>query len=194
MKGLIYTFINKENGKEYIGQTIQEFNVRYYAHIYSALKLKQGGKFYNSLRKYGKEGFETKIIHEIETENIDYLIDELNKLEALEITKRNSIKNGYNTLEGGRNVIKNNGNNISEAKMNQVYKNSNIIEQYDLEGNLIATFNSTMQAQRATGANNGHILKVCQGLRKTHKGFIWKFGHKKSGELLEHLEGKDTAV
>lgn len=41
-----------------------------------------------------------------------------------------------------------------------------------------------MQAQRATGAYNGHILKVCRGERKTHKGFIWKFGHTKSDELL----------
>lgn len=32
---------------------------------------------------------------------------------------------------------------------------------------------------------NGHILAVCRGQRRSHKGFIWKFGHVKSGELLE---------
>lgn len=45
-----------------------------------------------------------------------------------------------------------------------------------------------MQAERAVGGDNGHILAVCRGKRKTHKGFIWKFGHVKSDELLERLE------
>ena len=37
MTGLIYTFTNKENGKEYVGQTIQPIEVRDYAHYYEAL-------------------------------------------------------------------------------------------------------------------------------------------------------------
>ena len=194
MKGVIYTFINKINKKEYVGQTIQKIEKRDYGHYYEAFNQNLEGKFNNALRKYGKGGFIRNILHEVEKDNAEDLIDELNELEDKEILKRNSIKNGYNTLKGGRNKANKNGKNISEAKMNQVYKNSNIIEQYDLNGKLLNTFKSTMQAQRETGCNNGHILKVCNGIRKTHKGFIWKFGHIKSGELPEHLEGKDTAV
>lgn len=189
MKGLIYTFVNLNNKKEYIGQTIQTIEARDYGHYYEAFNQNLGGKFNNALRKYGKGGFIRKILHEVECDNASELIDKLNELEDKEILNRNSIENGYNTLRGGRNVVKTNGKNISKSKINQVYKNSRVIEQYDLKGNLLNTFDTTMQAQRKTGANNAHILKVCNGIRKSHKGFIWKYGHTKSDELPENLEG-----
>lgn len=185
MAGLIYTFTNKENGKEYVGQTIQPIEVRDYAHYYEAFNQNKGGKFNNALRKYGKGGFIRSIVHEITAEE---LIDKLNELEDMEILSRNTITNGYNTLRGGRNTVKTCGNSISKSKFNSTYKNSNTIEQYDKSGNLIATYASAMQAERAIGGDNGHILAVCRGKRKTHKGFIWKFGHVKSDELLERLE------
>lgn len=188
MHGLIYTFKNKENGKEYIGQTIQPIEVRDYAHYYAAFNQFKQGKFYNALRKYGKGGFIRSILHTIEVTTAEELIDKLNILEDLEIVSRNTISNGYNTLRGGRNIIKTNGNSISKSKVNQVYKNSNVIEQYTKDGVLIAIHTSAMQAERAVNGDNGHILAVCRGQRKTHKGFIWKFGHVKSGELLGSLE------
>lgn len=188
MTGLIYTFTNKENGKEYVGQTIQPIEVRDYAHYYEAFNQNRGGKFNNALRKYGKGGFVRSIVHEITADTAEELIDKLNELEDMEILARNTITNGYNTLRGGRNVVKTCGNSISKSKMNSIYKNSSIIEQYDKNGNLIATYASAMQAERAIGGDNGHILAVCRGKRKTHKGFIWKFGHVKSDELLERLE------
>lgn len=188
MTGLIYTFTNKENGKEYVGQTIQPIEVRDYAHYYEAFNQNKGGKFNNALRKYGKGGFIRSIIHKVTATTAEELIDKLNELEDMEILTRNTITKGYNTLRGGRNTVKTCGNSISKSKFNSIYKNSNIIEQYDKNGNLIATYNSAMQAERAVGGDNGHILAVCRGKRKTHKGFVWKFGHVKSDELLERLE------
>ena len=188
MTGLIYTFINKENGKEYIGQTIQPIKVRDYAHYYEAFNQKLGGKFNNALRKYGKGGFIRSILHTVECDSPEELIDRLNELETIEIENRNSIRNGYNTLKGGGNVVKANGNNISKAKFNSIYKNSNIIEQYTKDGKFVARYNSAMQAERAVNGDNGHILAVCRKQRQTHKGFIWKFGHVKSDELLETPE------
>lgn len=80
----------------------------------------------------------------------------------MEILSRNTITNGYNTLRGGRNTVKTCGNSISKSKFNSTYKNSNTIEQYDKSGNLIATYASAMQAERAIGGDNGHILAVCR--------------------------------
>lgn len=188
MKGLIYVFKNKENGKEYVGQTIQPIEVRDYAHYYEAFNQNKGGKFNNALRKYGKGGFIRSIIHSIDCDSAEELIDKLNELEDMEILNRNTIKNGYNTLRGGRNYVKTCGKSISEAKFNMVYKNSHIIEQYTKEGKFVARYNSAMQAERAVNGDNGHILDVCRGKRKSHKGFIWKFGHTKSEELLESPE------
>ena len=101
MTGLIYTFINKENGKEYVGQTIQPIEVRDYAHYYEAFNQNKGGKFNNALRKYGKGGFIRSILHKITADTAEELIDKLNELEDAEILLRDSIVNGYNTLRGG---------------------------------------------------------------------------------------------
>jgi hypothetical protein len=73
MTGLIYTFINKENGKEYVGQTIQPIEVRDYAHYYEAFNQNKGGKFNNALRKYGKGGFIRSILHKITADTADEL-------------------------------------------------------------------------------------------------------------------------
>ena len=46
--------------------------------------------------------------------------------------------------------------------------------QYDLEGNFIKEWKSTMECCR-NGYNQGAVAACCQGKRKTHKGFIWKY-------------------
>ena len=51
---------------------------------------------------------------------------------------------------------------------------STIIEQYDLQGNLIATYATKQQAANKLHLDSGTIAKVCQGKRKTHGGFIWR--------------------
>ena len=48
------------------------------------------------------------------------------------------------------------------------------VAQFDLEGNLINTFNSYKEAQEATGVWYTHIGNVCNGKRATAGGFIWK--------------------
>ena len=41
-------------------------------------------------------------------------------------------------------------------------------------GELIMTFPSLMEAKRQ-GFNQGHISECCNGERKTHKGYTWKY-------------------
>lgn len=47
------------------------------------------------------------------------------------------------------------------------------VYQYDLEGNFIAKYPSTMEAERQTGFVNSGIGACCRGLQKTSHGFIW---------------------
>lgn len=70
-------------------------------------------------------------------------------------------------------------------------KKSKAVNQYDLSGNLIATYHSTHNASRITGVNQAGISGVCNGkvvkkgyksngeprsgVPKTAGGFIWKF-------------------
>jgi|SRR5690625_371670 len=51
------------------------------------------------------------------------------------------------------------------------------VGQYDKEGNLIAAFEGTREAERAMELSNDTIGKVCRGVkyRKTAKGYVWKY-------------------
>lgn len=52
---------------------------------------------------------------------------------------------------------------------------SKSVGQYTLDGELIKIWPSTIEAQRQAGFDCGHISKVANGERKTHKGFVWKY-------------------
>lgn len=49
------------------------------------------------------------------------------------------------------------------------------VSQYSLDGNLITSFNSIVEASRLTGVNKTSIAKVCRGSRKKAGNFLWKF-------------------
>ena len=53
-------------------------------------------------------------------------------------------------------------------------KKSKTVLQYDLEGNFIREWPSTMECER-NGYKNTGISQCCLGKQKTHKGFIWKY-------------------
>lgn len=53
-------------------------------------------------------------------------------------------------------------------------KKSKPVLQYDLDGNLIREWESTRECGR-NGFLQSKITLCCQGKRKTHKGFIWKY-------------------
>lgn len=54
------------------------------------------------------------------------------------------------------------------------------VDMYDLEGNYIQTFESIAEACKL-GFSSSKISEVCNGHRKHHKGYIWKY-HEKGGE------------
>ena len=48
------------------------------------------------------------------------------------------------------------------------------VGQYDLNGTLIAIYNSTKDAQR-NGFSSGHVSECCRGLKQKYKNYIWKY-------------------
>ena len=46
--------------------------------------------------------------------------------------------------------------------------------QMDLEGNVVAIYATTTEAEKA-GFSSGNICNCCNGQRKTHKGFMWRY-------------------
>ena len=53
--------------------------------------------------------------------------------------------------------------------------NGKPVRQFDLDGNLIKSYPSTMQAQRETGICNARISESCRGKRKKGGGYIWRY-------------------
>lgn len=95
---IIYRATNKVNGKCYIGQTRHSLEYRKRVHL---TKARQGivTHFYSAIRKYGEDNFVWDIICSTKDK------DTLNELETFYITKYDSIKHGYNMVDGGDNNI-----------------------------------------------------------------------------------------
>ena len=51
----------------------------------------------------------------------------------------------------------------------------NGILQFSKDGEFIAEYPSTKEAERQTGCNSSHICQCCKGKRKSAGGFIWKY-------------------
>ena len=90
-----------------------------------------------------------------------------------EIKNQNHMN--YNNLSDR---LKNLG--ITKEEINQrAYLNNNPkrkkVIQYDLYKNYIRTFDSIAEAAKTIGSNTTNISAVCQGKRKTCKGYIFKY-------------------
>ena len=51
------------------------------------------------------------------------------------------------------------------------------VQQFDMDGNFISEYGSSMAAGRAINnpAGSSHITAVCRGQRKSAYGYIWKY-------------------
>jgi hypothetical protein len=59
-----------------------------------------------------------------------------------------------------------------EARNKKLIKS---ISQFDLQGNFIKDWDSTVQAEQELNLSNGGISACCRGKQKKAYGFIWKF-------------------
>ena len=95
-------------------------------------------------------------------------------------------------------ISKNNiGRKMPESAIEATRKALSIkVDQYDLNGNLVKTFDSLIDAAKSVGkGTNSAIVGCCKGRRKTYSGFIWKY-HDDSlseEELIERTSRKSTA-
>lgn len=150
----IYKITNDVNGHAYIGQAVDVF-VRWRQHFNEAYNPESNaydGYFYRAIRKYGIENFSMKVLEICEP-------IELNEKEIFYIKKFGTYKDhGYNMTVGGQDF------SCTTARA---------IDQYDLEGNLIASYVSIAEAKRQTGTI--HIDRVLNGDGRTAGGFYWSY-------------------
>ncbi len=72
-------------------------------------------------------------------------------------------------------TIKGNANNpITSLNRKKAAKSSEVV-QLNLNGEVLKTYKSIMEAQRETGVDNSNIGQCCRGKRNTAGGFKWMY-------------------
>jgi len=92
-QGIIYLITNTVNDKKYVGQTRQQLNKRWLAHITES-RIHSDRPLYKAINKYGLEKFKIRILEECN-------VDILNEREIWWIDFLDSYRGGYNATTGG---------------------------------------------------------------------------------------------
>lgn len=201
--GFIYKITNLQNKKCYIGQTI-DYEMRIKGHmkknsncLYLKNALKKYGKnkfkfevvcicFDEDMNKYEieyikkfkslvpngynlKAGGNSGARHHEETKK--KISESLKGREGTFKGKKHTkeSKNKMSKIHKGRKLSKEHIRRINETHF------SKKVSKYDLDGKFIKIFNSVKEAAMDVHTSKAGISQVCNGKRKTHKGFVWKF-------------------
>ena len=183
MYGIIYKVTNKINNKIYIGQTIQTLSERRNKHYYKANNESDiNTHFINALRKYPKDSFIWEIIDKAENQ------EQLDIKEKYWIKYYDSIKNGYNTKDGGDTII------VTDKFLEQC--GSYPFYAFDLKGNLIGEFLNQREFARKYNINKGDIYKMLNNQLYFSNNIICidkkKFTQKRLNECIKIATNKTT--
>ena len=180
--GIIYKVTNQENGKIYIGQTIQTLNERKNKHYYKARQKEYTTHFINALRKYPEEVFIWEIIDEAETQ------EALDEKEKYWIAYYNSVEEGYNTKDGGQTIV------VTDKFLKQC--GSYPFYAFDLKGNKLGEFLNQREFSRQYGVGKGDIYRMLHNQTYYCNGIICidkeTFTEKRLQECIKHAQMKTT--
>lgn len=220
MKGYIYIITNDINDKVYIGKTYTSIELRWKRHIQDAFRKdrENNQKFYNALREYGKEHFQIKELAEfeegeLEQKEIEYIEfydsyfngynstlggEGYSKISLNEDEIIQMFNSGYSLNQIARefgtkttrtisSIIKKNGLDVSR-------QTTCIVEQYDLKGNYIQSFQSKKEAWKWLLHNYKSDMKRATAyfyIKKSSETGGIAFGYKwKQYETDSIIEGK----
>jgi len=111
----------------------------------------------------------------------DTFLDNPNNYPYINHKDENKINNHVDNLEYCTAKYNSNyGTSIQRRVAHQDWqsiadKQSKTVIQKDLNGNIIATYKSTMDAQRTKGYKSAGISRCCNGYLKTYKGYLWEY-------------------
>lgn len=101
-----------------------------------------------------------------------YMISNLGRIESLERKVKNG--NGYRIVK--RQIINSTkNNNYGNHKFRSATTQSQKVNQYDLSGNFIKTWNSMKEIERTLKIHHSCISACCKGKQKYSNGYIWKY-------------------
>ena len=162
----VYVHKNLKNDKYYVGSTKQNLNRRWR----NGLGYKKQPNMWKDIQE---SNWNTDWVHGI-LGKFDNKNEAL-KYEAFLIAMLGSAENGYNVSEYGSGDFKHHKH--SEESKNKMSKNrpSKPVIQYSKDGEFIAEYPSTRDAERQTGFSHTSICNCCKGKYKSTVGYIWKY-------------------
>lgn len=184
----IYKIVNRINGHLYIGSTVH-FKKRRTDHLWHlANGSHHSGYLQNAWNKYGSEQFEIILLEEVhESLLIEFEQKYIDRLLPCYNMRRTAEARGIHifTQEIRDKISKSNTGrrNTNEMKiaMARVKNGNEIIERYTMDGTLVDTWYTSIDASRGTGIHKSSIGNNLTG-RSSHAGkFIFKY------KSLEHV-------
>lgn len=163
---IIYKAENTFTNEVYVGATTKTLVERKKDHI---IKMYNGSDvcFHQAIQTFGSQSFVWSVIDTANT------INELAQKETKYIMSYNSIKNGYNSDNGGG------------------FKKT--VYQFNIEsGDLINSYDDLSSAANAVNATKTSISNACLHYNKTCKGFAWRYSS--SFELNSTLDLRKKTV
>ena len=200
----IYKITNQINGKIYVGKTLTSIEARWKEHIRDAKKVELSHRpLYNAIRKYGVENFIIEQLEECSAESVNerecFWIESLNSYKhgynatrggdgaqyadynlIFSLYKENKTFKQISSLTGYdnatiRKALEQNGISKEERLKNNIAHRLRAVAKLDpVTEEIIEVYSSIGEAENKNG-NTRHISEVCNGKRKTCKGFKWKF-------------------
>lgn len=162
MTGNIYIITNLINNMQYVGQTTRTIQQRFSGHKNTAKNNTDNTYLHRAMNKYGIENFKVDKIASINCDSIEELSEQLNYLEIMYIAEYNTLApNGYNLTKGGQ-------------ATSEFFKRK--VDEYDLDGNYIQTYDSLIAVSRNLGITTScAIYKCCSGKSKFAFQRIWRY-------------------
>ena len=109
-------------------------------------------------------------VHRLVAQNF---IDNPNDLEFVNHKDENKQNNNVNNLEW---CTRKYNNNYGTRSLRAGLSCRKKIDQYDMHGNFIRSYESVFEAKKLNSKSSGtHISEVCNGKRKSAYGYIWKY-------------------
>lgn len=185
----IYAIVNNITGKSYIGSAVS-FKERFWLH-HCLIRAGRHDNHYlqRSYDKHGAENFHFELIELVK--NKDTLIQR--EQFYIDLFEAANPELGYNL----RSIAHNNfGVKRSQESKDKVSKtHGRKILKFDLEDNLLGTYDSVSIAARECGVLKKGITKICVQEKGTYKGYKWKFeGVRKLGLSTKGIKSLESSV
>lgn len=144
----IERYAENNGGLQHLSEKILKIESNIYRRGYCQVHLSKDGKV------------STKKVHRLVAEAF---IPNPNNLPQVNHKDTNPLNNCVDNLEW------------CNQQYNNDYSISKRVLQYDLKGDLLNSYDSTVKAGEAVGIDPSNICRCCNGKTKTSKGYVWKY-------------------